>query len=230
MDKSSLDVLFKEELVSQEQSQLFSLISIDIDSDTTNLVGVAYIVDSNYDVTYDGVAYSSFPCKVTSSIVTNSGEAPSATLTVANPDRVFQAYLENYKGLRKRPVVVKQVYAKFLDYIYTVDSEGNVTTEVNPTSEPESHVYNYYIIDSHVSKADSIVFTLTASADLDIKLPRGRFNSRSCRFDYKEVETCGYTGDLPTCKKDIADCILHDRERYFGGFPGIPTGIRRLRL
>lgn len=235
MDRSGLSALFKEEITKQQQSQIFHLISIDIDSDGANVLGVQRLVDANHDVMFDGDNYYSFPCRISGNSVTTTGEVSTTTLTIANPERIFQSLLATHNGLRRRLVTVLTVYAKFVDKIYSISSDGVVTEADNPDKDTTAFIENTYYIEGFSSTAESIVFTLGATADLTIKLPRGRFNPRSCRFDYKDPETCGYAGTLPTCKKDIADCKLHSengivQDVFFGGFPGVPTGIRRLRF
>lgn len=222
----NLDFLFKEELNKQEQSQLFDLISLNIPE-----VGLLTICDANYDVQFGGIVYTAFPCKFNKQAMTSSGEVSTSSLTVANPDRVFQSYIEAYNGLKRVRVSVKTVYARFLDYLYICNQNGSVTTAVNPEADPTDYTEEECIIDSHVSQDNIITFQLTGVADLEIKLPRGRFNATSCRWAYKDPDTCGYTGALATCKKDLTDCKAHGRSPYFGGFPGIPSGgVRRIRL
>lgn len=211
-----LDILFKEETVKEEQSQLYHLISF-LNIPTVPTPTNIHIVDANVDVLFDGVTYVKFPVAFSGIEMTSSGEINKAGLVVANPSRIFQAYLEQFIGLRGIRVLVKTVFDKFVDTGTSPDSTAAIEDE--------------FIIDSFVSQEQTITFQLDPIVDFDIKLPRRRYIPTVCGFRYKDPDTCSYPADGPlgTCTKDILDCKAHNNEARFGGFPGVPSGrIRRV--
>lgn len=207
-----LSALFKEEAVASEQSRLYHLISFVGIPTLPNPTDI-HIVDANDDVSFGGIFYLKFPVSFNGVEMTGSGEINKATLTVANPERQFQAYLNAYNGLRGVRVMVKTVFANFLDDGATPDSSACVEDE--------------FLIDSYTATETVIQFSLDPVCDFNLKLPRRRFTN-ICYWRYKEADTCGYAGALPDCKKDLEACRERGNQMRFGGFPGIPTQARRV--
>ena len=68
-----------------------------------------------------------------------------------------------------------------------------------------------------------------------IPVPEALYVRTLCGWDYMGEE-CGYRGSLPTCDKDIDDCIAHGVDegangrpvmhpRRFGAFLGLPGSL-----
>lgn len=222
--------LFREELHKSEQDRLLKLV-------TVSIPGLAdrHYVDCNYDIKYAGVTYTKFPMKLSETTVSSDGSLTKASLTVANPLRVFQSVIEDYKGLRGTRISVKTVYEKFTDEICTPQPGGDPIRVPNTGGRDiYAFVEDEFLIDSYSATDHVITFQLDPVMDFDIKLPRRRFNCNSCSFIYKDPETCKYSPAGPLagvpCKKDLASCKERFNSANFGGFPGIPAGNRRFFL
>jgi len=113
-------------------------------------------------------------------------------------------------------------------YVVVEDSNGNILEVPNPDASTTSYSEEVYVIDSYTASESAVQFNLEPLIDFSVKLPRRRFTS-VCYWRYKAPDTCGYSGELATCKKDLVDCKAHNNLARFGGFPGVPeTGVRRL--
>lgn len=204
-----LTTLFKNESIALEQGILYHLIEVTIPDQPA-----LRIVDSNEDQVYNSITYSKFPVKVGELTQNSDGSITKASITVANVNRVISAYLENNNGLRNSRVKIITVYDKHLDNGSSPSSTSSITDE--------------FIIDSYSANEQTVTFQLEPVVDFDIKIPHGRFVATSCRFRYKDPNTCAYVGILTTCKKDLADCRLHNNISRFGGAPGVGTTMRKL--
>jgi lambda family phage minor tail protein L len=209
-----LSALFREETTKTEQGQLYHLITF-VDIPTTPEPTSINIVDANEDVIYDGVTYIKFPVIFNGIEMTGTGEISKASLVVANPERTFQAYLQQFKGLRGIRVEVKTVFERFLDS--------------GESPDPLSCVEDSFIIDSYTATDQTIQFQLDPVCDFSIKIPRRRF-THMCYWRFKDPETCMYAGAESTCTKDLDSCRQKGNEARFGGFPGIPTQTRRINF
>lgn len=209
-----LTSLFKEEAVVEEQSQLYHLISF-LNIPTTPTPTDINVVDSNDDITFAGVTYSKFPCVFNGIEMTGDGAINKASLVVANPDRVFEAYLQQYKGLRGVRVHVKTVFDRF--------------TDTGTSPDPTAAIEDEFIIDSYISNEQTITFQLDPVCDFNVKAPRRRYTNL-CYWRFKDSETCMYAGSDTACKKDLASCRLKGNQARYGGFPGIPSQARRISL
>lgn len=190
------------------------------------------IADSNYDIMYDGITYIRFPVKISELTISTDGSVDKPTISVGNVTREIMYYVEQYDGLVNRKVIVKKVFKRFLDKIYTPNVDGTVDEEVNPEKSITSYIREEFIIDSYAADEKVVRFFLEPIIDLDVKLPRRRYlDSNSCSFKYKDPETCKYSGDLPTCYKNLTACKEHSNTINFGGFAGLDsTNQRRIWL
>lgn len=190
------------------------------------------VADSNYDVEYGGVTYIRFPIAISETTISSDGTIDRASLSVANVTREIMYYVETYDGLVNRKVVVRTVFARFLDKLYTPQIDGTVTETDNPEKDPNAHIKEEFLIDTYNANEKVVVFTLDPVVDLEIKIPRRRYmDSNSCTFRYKDPETCKYSGSLPTCYKNLEACKAHGNSINFGGFAGLDsTNQRRIWL
>ncbi len=157
------------------------------------------------DIIYDGVTYSKFPIKHDEIPENSGGVIDTLRVTVANVNRVIQAYLESY-DLRGKKVTITLVWA---DQIADVDA----------------NIKFIYYIDNYTATQDTVEFTLSSKYDIiDLTLPRGVYNRNYCRWKYHSDE-CGKVGGPSTCDKRKATCkdTMSNIAR-FGGFPSVPTG------
>lgn len=222
--------LFSEEVAKPEQTRLLHLVEI---SDPAEILDTTYYVDSNYNVEYNNVEYTRFPLTFSGVSVSSDGSISKASVSIANVTRVLMPFIEQYDGLLGFYVKVTTVYEKFLDHIYTTSTDGNMTVAVNPNADSTAHLTEYYIIDSYTANEQLITFDLLPQVDFNVKVPRRRFTATTCYWRYKDPTTCGYSGGIATCDKSYAGtngCKAHSNSARYGGFPGIPSDIRRVYL
>ena len=211
--------LFQKKTTESSQSKLLHLIEIEIPDNPT-----LRIVDSNCDISFGSVVYSKFPVQYSGTTMSSDGSIDKATLTVANPGRVFQHYVNDFKALRGTRVSVKTTYESFADFTYTFGADGSVTPQANGLADSTAYIEDAFVVDSYTSNETSIVFNLDPIVDFNIRLPRTAFNSNVCRFRYKDPRTCMYSGNLSTCKKTLDDCKLHLFEVVDAGSTTIAAG------
>lgn len=229
-NSSILTPLLGEETAKAEQVQLFHLVSLTLPDQQTPVLN---IVDSNYDVKFNGVTYFRFPVKYNGASVSSDGSIDKATIVIANVSREIMYYVEKYDGLKGQRLKIKTVYKNALDQLYEMDDQGNFPSPeeapVNENANPAAYTEDEYFIDNYSCNEQAVNFTLEPIIDLQIKLPRRRYMVDSCYWRYKDPETCKYSGPLATCQLNFAACRDHDNEENFGGFPGI-SGSRKIYL
>ena len=163
-----------------------------------------HLAEYDADITYDGITYTKFPIKHAGTEETSSGQIDKVTVSIANVNRLIQAYLELYDwgGLK---VTITLAWS-------------------NQLSDTDANIKFVYYIDSYSASQETVEFTLTSKLDiLDAQLPYGKYNRNYCRWKFKSTE-CGYSGSETTCNKTTQDCELNKNNilRY-GGFPSIPS-------
>jgi len=245
---SSMPALFVQEAEASQQCQLFHLVVIDGIPNEAPL----YLVDSNYDVTYTSLVgdvptaqtYLRFPLKFSGVSVSTDGSIDKASITVSNVARSLMQHVEDYDGLSGCSVSVLTVYAKFLDFIYSYSIDGELSITPNPEKDYKACIRDEFVIDSYSANEQTIAFQLNALVDFEIKVPRRRYTPFSCYWKFKDPDTCGYVSHVDNsteiqnfCKKTLQACKEHTRvgidptkgnSARYGGFPGIPSDIRRL--
>jgi lambda family phage minor tail protein L len=152
------------------------------------------------------IVYTKFPIKHDEIAENSQGEIDTLKITVANVNRMMQAYLEDY-DLRGKKVIITLVWANQL-----ANAEANIN-------------FTFYI-DNYTANQDTVQFTLSGKYDIiDLSLPRGIYNRNYCRWKFLSTE-CGYNpaGGQTTCDKRKATCktTMLNIAR-FGGFPSVPT-------
>lgn len=188
------NVLFHEEIAATEQCRIFRLLTVETGDPTTPYL---YLVDSNFDVTYDGIDYIRFPFQFSEITVSSDGSIDKASVSIANVSRDFMYYIEDCDGLRNRRVAVKSVFELFLDFIYTPEPDGTVTSVVNPKADPEAYIEDEYFIDTYTANEKVIQFQLDPIIDFNIRLPRRVFTPSSCYWQkFGDPLTCGYNAVL----------------------------------
>lgn len=211
--------LFQRKTTEQAQDRLLHLIKVEIPNNSP-----LYIVDSNCDISFGGQVYSKFPVQYSGTTMSSDGSIDKATVTVANPGRVFQYFVNDFKALRGTRVTIKTTYESFVDFIYTFGADGSVTQVANGAKDSTAYLEDAFVVDSYTSNETAIVFNLDPVVDFNIRLPRVGFHSNVCRFRYKDPKTCMYTGALTTCKKTLDDCKLHYFEVANAGATTVSLG------
>lgn len=216
--------------------------AIDVDVASTPIRLFLPMVESNYPVTFDGINYVEFPVQFSDISVNSDSTLDKASMSVANVSREIMYYVEKYDGLRNRTVTVKTVFQRFLDNLYSVDLQGEVTVTPNPEADPTAFAEDAFVIDSYTATESSVEFQLDPAIHLDVKLPHRRYTSDSCYWRYRDADTCGFdleafltaqggieAGPYLTCNKSYTACQERENIERFGGFPGI-SGSRRVFL
>jgi lambda family phage minor tail protein L len=157
-------------------------------------------------VTFGGVTYNPFPCKLDFLSNNTQNQIDSLQLTCSNVSRVLQSYLEAY-DLRGCAVNIQVVF-------------------IDTLTDASAYLKDVFYIDSYTADANNVVFTLTSAFNVnDLDLPSRKFLGNFCSWIFKGTE-CGYTGSTPTCNRTANACQnMNGGSNYsrFGGFPGIPT-------
>ena len=178
-----------------------------------------FCITSNIEaVIFDSVTYSPFPMSRAEFERDAVGAITSASVSIANIDRVIQARLEANE-LHGRTVVYRLV-----------------NTAIT-ASASDCYVERFEILDA-VADALTVTFRLGKQNLFDRPFPANRFMRTRCGWVYGSTE-CGYdttrSGALATCAKTVSDCETHgddevtaglvrNHPRRFGGFPGIMKG------
>jgi lambda family phage minor tail protein L len=163
------------------------------------------LAEYDTDIVYDGVTYTKWPIKHADIGENSSGQIDSFSVSVANVNRIFQAYLEAY-DLRGKKVTITLVWA---DQLADVDANMKFV----------------FYIDTYTATEQTVEFTLSSKFDiLDVQIPFSKFNRNYCRWKFKSTE-CAYAGAQTTCDKRKITCknTMANVVRY-GGFPSIPAG------
>lgn len=196
----SQDADFKTQKNKSSNSPIYLYTIHDYDGAGNNL----YFAEWDSDVVYDSITYTRFPIKHDEIPENSQGEIDNFRVTVANVNRIIQAYLEEY-DLRGKKVTIQLVYADKLD-------------------NTDAHIDFIYYIDNYTATQDAVEFVLSSKYDIiDLTLPNGVFNRNYCRWKFKSTE-CGYAGAETSCDKRKTTCKnTMDNIARYGGFPSVPT-------
>lgn len=178
-----------------------SLLQIEVGDDE-----VRYFVPNTENVTFDGITYEPFPCKLNSIQQDLRGGLEDVEVAVSNVTREMSAYVE-FNDLRGRQVKMLTVSTAHLD---------------NPTATLEEVVFE---INEVSVQEEAVIFLLGHERILQQRFPGQRFLRNNCRWVYKSKE-CGYSGGMATCSKileGIDGCRAHNNVARFGAFPGLPS-------
>jgi phage-related protein len=136
-----------------------------------------------------------------------AGEVPQVDLRLANPNRIFEPYIDMYDAYLKRngfaPVVV---------HIITINT-------VDMDSGKPVVVHEYELKSPKLSDA-WVTFTLGASNPFDLRFPMDRILKGHCRFRFRD-RRCNYRGAVSSCNHTLTACRRLGNSGRFGGFPGI---------
>src|SRR3990172_6911552 len=74
-----------------------------------------YLVHNTEDVVYQGRTYAKFPFQIELPATKSKGQLPRWTIRVSNATRVFEIYLDQYKGLVGTQIKIRIVNAGYLE-------------------------------------------------------------------------------------------------------------------
>lgn len=200
-----LSPLLAAETAKSSQARLLNLITLYIPLPNNAGVEEFNIVDSNYPVTYSHrtasgtytTMYSAFPVKFNGTTINSDGSIDKASIVIANVSREIMFYVENNKGLQGCRVAIKTLFENVLDYIYTPNDDGTVSSATNPNANSTAYMEEEYQIDTYQASDQVVNFTLDPIIDLEIRLPRRRFMVDTCYWTYKDPHTCKFTNLAP---------------------------------
>lgn len=196
----TLNVVFQTEITKKENKPILLYTIEDYDGSSNNLNFAQY----DADVVFDGVTYSKFPVKHNSVSENIKGVVDTLSITLGNANRVIQAYLEAYNGLKRKKVLIKTVFA-------------------NQLSSSDAYIEDVFYISSVESNSTSVTFNLTSRLDImDATIPRSIYYRDHCRWLRFKGTECGYAGAETTCNRTKAQCKAYGNYLRFGGFPSIP--------
>lgn len=162
---------------------------------------VLRVAKNTENVTFGGNTYEAFAFKLGEVKTGGEGRIQGLTLSVANPERAFQPYLEDYEGLVGCAVTLMVVHAD------------------NLTEDHSELTLNWQIL-ATVPKDDWINFTLGAENPFRRRFPLQSVMPRSCNWMFKSAE-CAYAGGVTTCARNLEACRALSNSARFGGRPGI---------
>lgn len=187
------------------------------------------------DVVWQGNVYTRWAYSAAGWDKTATGTIPRPAITLANPEGAISSLCMAFDDLAGAIVTRKRTLLKYLDAANFIDG--------NASANPNSHFPDEEFIVDRKSSEDlsTVTFELTSPWDLPgVMLPGRIALARTCLFQYRGTDGCGYDGNLyfdlndnPTdaandkCSHRLRGC----RKRWglnvhFGGFPGLGrTGI-----
>lgn len=172
-----------------------------------------YLCSGNENIAFDPgdgegpVTWITFPFVVNKIAEDGRGNLGSLELSISNATlEVGRAMWENrsFTGQAVTLILVLR------------DTDAGTTTE--------AFRYDAEIQDSAVP-IQGAAFKIGRQSLLHIQVPRQRAFRDRCRFRYKGLTYCTYSGVEPTCDLSLRGpngCEFHVNEDRHGGFPGIP--------
>lgn len=164
-----------------------------------------------------------------------TGTIPRPAVTLANPEGFVSGLCMQFDDLAGAIVTRKRTLLKYLDAVNFING--------NASAAPNSHFPDEEFTVDRKSGEDhkTVTFELTSPWDLPgVMLPGRIALARTCLFQYRGTDGCGYNGTLYFDANDNPTDAAHDkcshtltgcRKRWgagvhFGGFPALGrTGI-----
>ena len=206
----SLASVIEKNKISSVETFLLAL-EIDVINPETNvLVETIYLVQNSEDITHKGQVYIAFPFDIELKQAANTQS--QITLSIQDITGTVQGQMQLYGGGVGFNVRIKIVNSAILD------------------DEPE--VIEWFQVTGASSNGYSISFELGVENFLAKQCPRRLQRQDFCGWQYKEPDTCKYTGSMLTCDRTLEGvngCMAHNNTINFGGYPGINSNGARYR-
>lgn len=161
--------------------------------------------------------YTAAPIDISDINYTSVESAPSMTVTVADVDRTFGAYLEQNDGLRGRGITVLKVFEELL-----TNASANISEK-------------FYVDGSQSGRGSVTVALVPKTTVYNITVPSRVYRRNQCQWEFKTIECLGTTtiatpainatlasSLITTCLKTLASCDSYNNTSRYGGFPGLP--------
>lgn len=180
-----------------------AILHIQVISPTTKqVVDDLYVCANNEDIVYQGNTYVATVLEL--SFSEEAGEIGGATVGINDFNRYIRQQEEAIGGSIGSTVNLKIINTSDLTQPPEFDADYQVT--------------------GSTAKDWKITWQLGSENALSLPFPKGRQYKDRCRFKYKDANTCGYTGSMPSCSLSLDGpngCAAHNNTINFGGFPGI---------
>lgn len=179
-----------------------------IDPVTSATVETLNLVRNSEDITYNGILYKAIMFDI--ELKAESGAQAAVTLTVTDYTKAIQGRMEAYGGGVGFLVAVIVVNGGALDQPPEIIEDFEVTG---------ASAANYVA-----------TFELGVENALARYFPRRKQTRDFCQWRYKDPNTCGYTGGMPTCDLTLQGtngCAAHGNTKRFGAYPGLNSNGAR---
>lgn len=170
-----------------------------------------YLVNNNEDVTFQSRTYTKCRFKFSPGEETMSGEIPTFKIGIADVQRLFEFYIQKYRG--------------------GIDS--SVTIRIVNTADLAAD-YSSLTIELSIQQVDRegfewLNFTLGAPNPMIMEFLQFIYSPNHCNWVRKyKGHRCGYTGSLLDCTGTLNDCRAHNNSKRFGGHLGLNSTDFRL--
>ena len=159
------------------------------------------LVRNTEDITFGGNVYTAFAFDLGEIRSAGEGKISGVALRVANPERAFALYMEQYAGLVGCNVTLQVVHA------------GNL-------SEDHSELALYWQVIAATVDDEWVTFTLGEENPLRRRFPLQSAMPANCNWIFKGAE-CAYAGAATSCDRSLDNCRSLGNSVRFGGRPGI---------
>lgn len=178
-------------------------LEVDVKDPETGLhVETLYLVNNNEGLEINGNSYVAVPFEI--DLKAEQGEIPEVNLVIQDQTRAIQSYMQRYNGGVGFNVKMHIVNSGLLD-------------------EPPE-ITEFFEVMNASSSSYVATWKLGAENLLRQKCPRRTQRRDFCSWQYRDPDTCGYAGEMPSCDLSLDGengCQAHDNENRYGGFPAI---------
>lgn len=169
-----------------------------------------YLVNNNENITFESRTYTKCRFGFSPGEEIMSGEIPTFKLRIADVQRLFEYYIQKYRGGIDSSVIVRIV------------NTADLTAD-----------YSSLTIELSIQNVDRegfewLNFTLGAPNPMIMEFLQIIYSPNHCNWVQKyKGYRCGYSGSLPDCTGTLEDCRIHNNSKRYGGHFGLnATGFR----
>lgn len=190
--------------IASDKAFLVALV-IDIKNEQGTTVETLKLINNAEDFVFMGENYVAYPFSMDLNYEANS--QPTVSLTAQDVSRALMARMQQYQG---------GVGSKVTMLIIHEDNTAG-PADISETFDVMSASSSDYTVN----------WTLGSINLLDRPFPARRQAKDRCQWEYKDPDSCGYTGGLASCDFTLNGpngCDVHNNTRFFGAQPGINSG------
>jgi hypothetical protein len=185
------------------------LLDIEVVNPSTGVVvETLHVCRNTENLTFNGVLYTA--TKFDFELRSEAGAQSAFSLSITDYSKAIQGRMQAYGG--------------GIGFNVTL-----IVVNAGQLNSPAELVEYFQVVGA--SAANYVVqFTLGAENALTVTFPKRRQTKDFCQWRYKDPDTCGYAGAMPSCDLTLQGangCAAHANTQRFGGYPGINSnGIR----